>query len=272
MCIAFSVFFGLLVLTDSGSSFDSLSIASFGHCEHFRFRSRAFSAHPAGLRSTHCVFLRILLLGVSFRSCWRRFLFIQSFCVSSCSIVRLAVFLVVSRSTLSCTPMLLLTTHSHIRHCHSHTLLYSFLGSLAHTFFAYLSKTSSCTTSSCCIPRRLPIIITVSCAFSTLKTDQQTHIDRHQFVVESCEQSICHFLLFSRTSHIVAVILHHHFLLYVHIFLFLAHCHRRISFFDFFCKGGFVVVVAKKCCLLVGLATTHVSFQTLLQRVVRLGC
>ena len=125
------------MLTDSETGFDSLRVASSGHCEHFRFWSRAFSAHPAGLRSTHCVFLRILLLGVSFRSCWRRFLFIQSFCVSSCSIVRLAVFLVVSRSTLSCTPTLLLTAHSHIRHCHSHTLVYSFLGSLAYTFVAY---------------------------------------------------------------------------------------------------------------------------------------
>ena len=80
--ISFSVFFfGPSVLTDSGSSSDSLCVASSGHCEHFRFWSRAFSAHPAGLCSTHCVFLRSLLVGVSFRSCWHRFPSIRSFCV-----------------------------------------------------------------------------------------------------------------------------------------------------------------------------------------------
>ena len=77
VCVSFSVFFVPSVLTDSGSG--------CGHCEHFRFWSRAFSAHPAGLRSTHCVFLRSLLVGVSFRSCWHRFPSIRSFCVGSYS-------------------------------------------------------------------------------------------------------------------------------------------------------------------------------------------
>ena len=76
ICVSFSVLFGPLVLTGSGSGSDCLCVASSRHCEHCRFRSRAFSAHPAGLRSTHCVFLRSLLVGV---------------------------FLVVSRNTLSCT-------------------------------------------------------------------------------------------------------------------------------------------------------------------------
>ena len=106
VCVSFSVFFVPSVLTDSGSG--------CGHCEHFRFWSRAFSAHPAGLRSTHCVFLRSLLVGVSFRSCWHRFpstrSFSVSFCVGSCSThcvflrsLLVGVFLVVSRNTLSCT-------------------------------------------------------------------------------------------------------------------------------------------------------------------------
>ena len=106
VCVSFSVFFVPSVLTDSGSG--------CGHCEHFRFWSRAFSAHPAGLRSTHCVFLRSLLVGVSFRSCWHRFpstrSFSVSFCVGSCSThcvflrsLLVGVFLVVSPNTLSCT-------------------------------------------------------------------------------------------------------------------------------------------------------------------------
>ena len=114
ICVSFSVLFGPLVLTDSGSGSDCLCVASSRHCEHCRFRSRAFSAHPAGLRSTHCVFLRSLLVGVSFRSCWHRFpstrSFSVSFCVGSCSThcvflrsLLVGVFLVVSPNTLSCT-------------------------------------------------------------------------------------------------------------------------------------------------------------------------
>ena len=162
ICISFSVCLDPSVLTNSCSYSDFLPVASSRHCEYFRFRSRACSAHPAGLRSTHrvflrsllvgvsfrscwhqfpsirsfcvgswstqCVFLHSLLVGVSFRSCWHRFPFIRSFCVISCSIVCLAVFLAVSRSTVSCTPTLFLTAHSHIRRCHSHTLVYSFSG------------------------------------------------------------------------------------------------------------------------------------------------
>ena len=104
------------MLTDSGSCSNSLRVASFGHYEHFRFRSRAFSAHPAGLRSTHCVILRSLLVGVSFRSCWHRFPSIRSFCVGYFSThyfflrsLLVGVFLVVSRNTLSCTHTLSLT-------------------------------------------------------------------------------------------------------------------------------------------------------------------
>ena len=110
VCVSFSVFFVPSVLTDSGSGSDCLCVASSRHCEHCRFRSRAFSAHPAGLRSTHCVFLRSLLVGVSFRSCWHRFHSIRSFCVGFCSThcvflrsLLVGVFLVVSPNTLSCT-------------------------------------------------------------------------------------------------------------------------------------------------------------------------
>ena len=73
ICLSFSVFFGPSVLTDSGSGSDSLRVASSGHCEHFRFRSRAFSTHSAGLHSTHFVFLRSLLVGVFLWSCWHWF-------------------------------------------------------------------------------------------------------------------------------------------------------------------------------------------------------
>ena len=108
--ISFSVFYDPSMLTNSGSGSDSLRVASCRHFEHFRFWSRAFSAHPAGLRSTHRVFLRSLLVGVSFRSCWHRFHSIRSFCVGFCSThcvflrsLLVGVFLVVSPNTLSCT-------------------------------------------------------------------------------------------------------------------------------------------------------------------------
>ena len=85
--ISFSIFYDPSMLTNSGFGSDSLRVASSRQFEHFRFWSYAFSAHPAGLRSTHCVFLRSLLVGV---------------------------FLVVSRSTHSCTHTLLLTAPLHI--------------------------------------------------------------------------------------------------------------------------------------------------------------
>ena len=71
------------------------------------------------------------------------------------------VFIVASCTTLFGTRTLSLTAHSHKRCCHSRTIVDSISSSLAHTSIAYHSTTSSCT-SSCCIPRRFPITITIS--------------------------------------------------------------------------------------------------------------
>ena len=71
VCISFSVFYGPSLLTNPGSDSDSGSGSL--RAAYSRTISCAFSAHPAGLRSTHCVFVRSLLVGFSFRSCWHWF-------------------------------------------------------------------------------------------------------------------------------------------------------------------------------------------------------
>ena len=126
VCISFSVFYGPSMLTNFCSSSDSgfgcLCITSSSGTI-----SRAFSAYPADIRSTHCFFLKCsLLVGFSFQSCSHRFhlcylypKFLCRFLLRRCLFGH--VFLVVSRITLSRTRTLLLATHLHI--CLLHIIL-----------------------------------------------------------------------------------------------------------------------------------------------------
>ena len=138
VCISFSVFYGPSMLTNFCSSSDSgfgcLCITSSSGTI-----SRAFSAYPADIRSTHCFFLKCsLLVGFSFQSCSHRFhlcylypKFLCRFLLRRCSsgrvvVRRLSMFLLLHlapRFSGTCMSSLF-TTYSHKCRCHYRTLAY----------------------------------------------------------------------------------------------------------------------------------------------------